>query len=289
MSAGPLLEFDQVSFAYGAGQPRVLDGLDWRVAAGDRLGVIGANGEGKTTLVKLALGWARPGRGRVRLLGGPARWEAHYPRLGYIGHPSRNDGESGLPGDLPVGRLLDAYHALFRAAGQPLPGAEPLAARLGVDDPVLRRRVVRELSEGWRQRLLAYLALAKGPDLLLADEPTAGLDPEVCDLLLEAVRERADSSGMAVVWVTHRHDELALLGSQVWRMRGGRLHEAGGAAWEARLTVDGRPQACPSVRADGLVRRLAHVLGDGRVRYISLEANRRDGDGTQNHDGPARR
>ncbi len=285
-TAGPLLEFEQVSFAYAAGRPRVIDGLDWRVAPGDRMGIVGANGDGKTTLLKLALGWARPGQGRVRLLGRPARWEAHYPRLGYVGHPSRNDGESGLPPDLPVGRLLDAYHALFAAAGRPLPGAGELAARLGVDDPALRGRAVRELSEGWRQRLLAYLALAKGPDLLLADEPTAGLDPEVCDLLLEAVRERADSSGMALVWVTHRHDELALLGSRVWRMHAGRLHEARGAAWDARLTVDDRAHDYPGARADGLVRRLALVLGDEKVGRVSLEAQRRDGDGAGNGGRP---
>jgi ABC-type multidrug transport system ATPase subunit len=284
--SGPLLHFEQVSFRYAASGPQVVEDLDWAVAPGDRLGIIGANGEGKTTLIKLALGWVRPCRGRIRLLGRPARWQEHYPRLGYIGHPSRNDGESGLPGDLPVGRLLDAFHALFAAAGRKLSGAGALAEQLGVDDPGLRSRVVRELSEGWRQRLLAYLALAKGPDLLLADEPTAGLDPEVCELLLEAVRQRADASGMAVVWVTHRHDELALLGSHVWRMRGGRLHAAGAGNWDVRMAVEGQRQELAGVRADGLVRRLAQVLGDGRVSEVRLEARRCD-DAARTHDGPA--
>jgi ABC-type multidrug transport system ATPase subunit len=286
--SGALLEFERVSFRYTAAGPRVIEDLDWTVAPGDRLGIIGANGEGKTTLIKLALGWVAACQGRVRLLGRPARWQEHYPRLGYIGHPSRNDGESGLPGDLPVGRLLDTYEALFAAAGREVSGARSLAAQLGVDDPALRSRPVRELSEGWRQRLLAYLALAKGPNLLLADEPTAGLDPEVCDLLLETVRERADTSGMALVWVTHRHDELALLGSQVWKMSGGRLHAAGTGSWDVRLAVGGRKQELSGVRSDGLVRRLAQVLGDGRVSEVRLEARRCDDDAARNHYGPAR-
>src|SRR5581483_8296245 len=111
------------------------------------------------------------------------------------------DGESGLPPDLPVGRLLALHERLFRHAGRPIPHAVEIAGLLGLDHTDCQGKRVRELSEGWRTRLLTYLALAKGPRLLVADEATAGLDPTHREAVLDAV-VRLAAGGMAVLWVT---------------------------------------------------------------------------------------
>lgn len=269
-----LVELDGVSFRYSGSPPKAppaLDGVSLAVYPGDHIGVVGPNGGGKTTLVKLMLGLFRPSNGRVTLCGKTAQWSRHLPEVGYIGNPSRNDGESGLPLDLHVGMLLDSHRALFSRAGFAYPHAEALAARLDLDQPEWRCKRVHELSDGWRQRVLAYLALAKQPKLLIADEATAGLDPPHRKAVLDTIRHALGVTDMAVLWVTHDHNELFGLHLQkVIRVERGHLEPVRLTGWHCEFSVDRGQSQQLHLTADALFEVFSELALDPKTLSVQL-------------------
>ncbi len=277
-SARPLLTIEGVSFRYpgcAANTPPALQDVDLEIHPGDRLGVIGPNGGGKTTLVKLILGLFRPTAGAVSLCGAPARWSRHVPEVGYIGNPSRNDGESGLPLDMTVSDLLDSHRELFRRSNRPYPHEQALAGRLDLDKPEWRSKHVYELSDGWRQRVLAYLALAKQPQLLIADEATAGLDPAHRRAVLDTIAHFLAASNMAVMWVTHDHNELLLLElRRIIQVERGRLDSTRVSGWRCEVSVDGGADQRLNLTPDALFKLFSELALDPGTRNIRLNMDR---------------
>lgn len=272
-----------VTVRYGGVEARpALDGVDLEVRAGDRMGLFGPNGGGKTTLVKAMLGLVRPQRGTVELMGLPVRWGRHYPDVGYIGNPSRTEGDSGLPPDLTVETLLGAQRALYLGAGLAYPEGEALAKRLDLHLPSWRSKRVGELSDGWRQRVMFLLALAKRPRLLVADEAMAALDLEHRWPLLDAVREMADRTGMAVVWVTHAPLEIDRLRLRTLCVNDGRLTAAEVATTTWSCTVetngDGSGPAC-DMATWAVHDVLSDLAADPRTTRIALQLKRRKAGG----------
>jgi len=153
-----------------------LDDVSLTIAPDEFLGVIGPNGGGKTTLLKIILGQLQPQRGTVRVFGQtPAQVRA---RIGYVPQQARID--AGVPANVLdvvlTGRLgLSSWGSWYGARHK----AAAMAAleQTGVDD--LARRTIGTLSGGQRQRVLIARALAAEAELLLLDEPTAGVDPQV--------------------------------------------------------------------------------------------------------------
>jgi zinc transport system ATP-binding protein len=190
------LELDHVDFAFGD-QP-VLRDVNLRVAHGEFLALIGPNGGGKSTLLKLALGLLQPERGVVRVLGLPS--VQARPSVGYVPQFAtfRRDfplsvRETVLHGRLGLQpwwrRLTEADH---RAAAHAIAATEVQH---------LARRPIAKLSGGQLQRVLIARALAADPALLLLDEPTAHVDTRAEHGLFELLarlRER-----MAIVLVSH--------------------------------------------------------------------------------------
>lgn len=212
----PVTELQAVSHRFG--EIEALADLDLSVAEGEVLGLMGHNGAGKSTTVKLILGLLQPTRGRVRLFGndpaGPAGADLRA-RVGYLP-------ENVQFYDQLTGREVLRYLArLKRAEGAE---ANRLLERVGLADAADRR--VRTYSKGMRQRLGLAQALIGRPRLLLMDEPTVGLDPVAIRAFYETVSGLRDD-GVSVVLCTHvlpgleRHlDRAAILG-------GGRLMAAG--------------------------------------------------------------
>ena len=187
MSA-PVIELEGVSFAFDNRQP-VLSGVTLAVAPLSFACMIGPNGGGKTTLLKLILGLLEPTAGRIRVLGTSPQRARH--RIGYMSQ------HATLDRAFPV-RVLDVVLmgrlGPRRAAG-PFDRADVAAARstlerVGLAD--FERRPFADLSGGQRQRVLLARALTSGPELLLLDEPASGLDQKVerdfFDLLQELNR-----------------------------------------------------------------------------------------------------
>ena len=194
-----------VSFAYG--HQEVLHDVTLRVRRGDFLAVLGPNGGGKTTLLKVLLGILKPREGEVRVLGLPP--ERASRRVGYV--PQDTDRGRDFPISVMevalmgrLGRLsrLGRYTAEDRAA------AEAALRRLQMWE--LRGRPIGALSGGQRQRVFIARAIAADPQILFLDEPTASVDQEGQTRLYELLRELNEK--MTILVVSH---DLSMLSSCV--------------------------------------------------------------------------
>ncbi len=187
-----------------------VDRADLAVGPGEVVGLLGANGAGKTTLLRMVLGLLRPTSGAIRLFGRPPSL-ATRRQIGYVPQ------SLGLYDDLTVRENLDFAAAAF--------GVEPPA----LDDPDLREAagvVIRDLPLGLRRRTAFVAALAHGPELLVLDEPTSGVDPLGRARLWDTVRAAADG-GAGVVVTTHYMDEARQCDRLVV-MAAGRVVASGG-------------------------------------------------------------
>jgi ABC-2 type transport system ATP-binding protein len=195
---------------YGAS--RGVSGLDFEVGSGEVFGFLGPNGAGKTTTIRLMLDLIRPSAGRLELFGLDAHTSSKEVRrrIGY------------LPGDLRLyerltPRELLRYFAALRGLDGMGEGLE-LAERFELE----LDRPVRSLSKGNRQKVGLVQAFLHRPDLLLLDEPTAGLDPIVQLTFNELLREVV-SEGRTVFLSSHILSEVQRLADRVAIIREGAL------------------------------------------------------------------
>jgi zinc transport system ATP-binding protein len=151
----------------------ILLGVDLTVESGEVVALLGPNGSGKSTLVRAVVGVAPLDRGSVELLGVPLGPKVQWDRIGYV--PQRVSAASGVPAT--AGEVVTAGLLHGRRLRPPRDARDKVRAALdlvGLDHHV--DRPVRELSGGQQQRVLIARALVRGPDLLLLDEPVAGVD-----------------------------------------------------------------------------------------------------------------
>jgi iron complex transport system ATP-binding protein len=184
------------------GGREVLRGVDLRLRRGEMLGLIGPNGAGKSTLLRAITGLLEPQRGEILFDGRPlASFDdrARARRIAYLAQ----GGEAHWP--LPVERLV-AIGRLPHLSGWQQPGAADAAAveaaLRATDAWQFRTRSVSSLSGGERMRVMLARALAGGPELLLADEPVAALDPAHQIGVMSLLKAQAEAGG-AVVAVLH--------------------------------------------------------------------------------------
>jgi zinc transport system ATP-binding protein len=197
----PLVVISGLSFAYG--DHPVLDGIDLAVHPGTTLGLIGPNGGGKTTLVKLMLGLLQPTHGTVRVGGlEPRRALRRGDLIGYL--PQRPRTPSNFPASVrQVVRMgLAGKAGMFRhPAADDLAFVESLMVRVGVAD--LADRPIGTLSGGQLQRVYIARALAPRPKLLLLDEPTVGIDRGGQQRFIEFIHDLKAELSLTLVFVSH--------------------------------------------------------------------------------------
>jgi iron complex transport system ATP-binding protein len=213
------------------GDAPVLAGVTWTVAEGDRWAVLGPNGSGKTTMLQLASGYLHPTRGTVEILG-HRLGEVDVRRLRQrIGVVSAAVARMLVP-SVPAGDIvMSARHAAL----------EPWWHEYGDDDRSLARRVLADagfaslatrpfgvLSEGERQQVLLARTLMAEPDLLLLDEPAAGLDLAGRERLVARLsRLAADRDAPPTILVTHHVEEIPACFTNALLLREGRVVAAG--------------------------------------------------------------
>ncbi|MHC1700354.1 MAG: metal ABC transporter ATP-binding protein [Humidesulfovibrio sp.] len=198
----PAIELENLWFAYGAS--RVLDQVSLTLPAGEFLAVLGPNGGGKSTLLRLLLGLVKPGGGALRVLGREPGQAGG--RIGYL--PQFTNVSASFPitvlGAVALGLVRPGFAGLSGWVGPAARRAEREAAlqalsRVGLADQAGRR--LSDLSGGQRQRAFIARAIVSGPELLLLDEPTASVDGkgrhELMALLAELNRD------MTIVMVSH--------------------------------------------------------------------------------------
>jgi ABC-2 type transport system ATP-binding protein len=193
-----------------------LDALDLEVVPGEVFGYLGPNGAGKSTTIALLLGLVRATSGHASIFGLDPRRDAEaiHRRIGYV--PSGADLWPGLTGEETL-RLLGNLHGSVDAAHR-----DELVERFELDI----HKKVRALSHGNRQKVLLVAAFAGRPDLLLLDEPTAGLDPLMEQVFQGCVREARDR-GQTVFLSSHILSEVDAICDRVAMLRQGRLIEVG--------------------------------------------------------------
>ncbi len=184
------------------GDVEALKGLELSIAPGELLALLGANGAGKTTAVRLLLGLAKPTSGTVRVFGGDPRDAATRARLGAVLQSAR------VPETLRVREHIELFSSYYP---RPMKLADVLEA---ANLHGLERRKFGELSGGQQKRVLFALAICGDPDLLVLDEPTVGLDVEARRALWKQIRAFI-ARGKSILLTTHYLTEAEALASRV--------------------------------------------------------------------------
>ncbi|GLK80266.1 methionine ABC transporter ATP-binding protein [Methylopila turkensis] len=191
----------------------VLDGVNLEAARGEILAVIGRSGAGKSALLRLVEGRETPDSGAIELAG-------ESPTIGVVARHGGLDAKRTLGENLAV-RLQAAGHdaaTIAREVDHALDLADLASAR---------GRHPAQLSDGERRRAVFARALCGAPDVLLLDEPTAGLDPESARTLLSAVARASKERGATVLLASHDMTAVAAIAHRVAMLDGGRIVEEG--------------------------------------------------------------
>ncbi|MCP4668800.1 MAG: ABC transporter ATP-binding protein [Deltaproteobacteria bacterium] len=194
MTRPPAIEVKDLWFSFD--RTSVLENVTFTVEQGDFLGILGPNGGGKTTLLKLLLGILRPDRGRIRVLG-EAPHDARH-RVGYV--PQYTDVNITFPVSVLeitlMGRLSRSHMGGWYSRKDHLK-AEAVLEKVGMWG--YKKRPIGSLSGGQRQRVFIARALATEPEILFLDEPTSSVDPEFETDLYEFLRELNRKVTIAVI------------------------------------------------------------------------------------------
>jgi ABC-2 type transport system ATP-binding protein len=238
MSEAYAVEVDNVSKSFGA--YKALNGVTVRVRRGEIYGLLGPNGAGKTTLIRHLVGLLKADGGTVTVLG------QHMPNVAVLGKVGYMTQQAALYPVLSVEENVQFFAAINGADG----GVKDALERVRLYDR--RKSVVATLSGGMRQRCSLACALVHRPDLLLLDEPTVGIDPQLRVQFWDDFRRMADG-GTTIIVSSHVMDEADRC-QRLGLIQYGRLLEEGTPAEirakggsqnleEAFLTLAGRGES----------------------------------------------
>lgn len=201
--AGTELAVHTIRLRKAFGSIVAVDGLDLDVGRGEVFGLLGPNGSGKTTAIRMLCGLITPTSGDATVVGCDVRTEAERlrTRIGYMSQ------KFGLYGDLTTIENCRFYASLYGLHGAEREARlDALLERLGLVER--RNQRVATLSGGWKQRVSLACATAHHPPLIFLDEPTAGVDPAARRDFWRVIYELA-AEGTTIVVTTHYMDEAA--------------------------------------------------------------------------------
>jgi len=195
----------------------VIDALDLRVPKGRVYGFLGRNGAGKTTAIRMLLGILRPDSGTIRWNGVevPQTTAKIKQRVGYVSQQQHFYEWMRVE---RIGRFVRGFYPTWDHAEY-----HRLLDSLRIEP----RQRVGELSGGTKMKLAMSLALAHRPEILVLDEPTAGVDPIARREILDLLRAQVDDEGRTVLFSTHHISEVEEIGDHVGVLHGGTLHYQG--------------------------------------------------------------
>jgi zinc transport system ATP-binding protein len=198
----PAVQLESVTFTYPGASTPAVEAVNLDVPEGTRLGILGPNGGGKSTLLKLALGLLRPTSGRVRVLG---RDPAEARRAGFIGYvPQKFDVELGFP--MSVRQVVELGATWRLPAWKPV----PREARQRIEEMLrltgaaeFADRAIGKLSGGQMQRAMIARALAANPRILALDEPMVGIDAKGQHQFASLLESIHRSLGITILIISH--------------------------------------------------------------------------------------
>jgi zinc transport system ATP-binding protein len=221
------VELRQVCFAYPGG-PEVLHDVELEVDAGEFVAIAGPNGGGKTTLLRVAVGLEHPARGKALLFGAPANRFARRGRIGYLAQRA----QLGIDAPVTVREVVESGRVsrglISRDDGADVDEA---IGRVGLSR--LAESVLSRLSGGQQQRAFLAKALVARPDLLVLDEPTAGVDVDAQEALAALLQELHRDLRVTILFCSHEFGAVEHYVNRLVLVRGG-------------IVFDGDPTALPT-------------------------------------------
>lgn len=259
----PAVRFDGVTKSFG--EFTAVDGISFEVPPGSIFGILGSNGAGKTTSIRMLMNIFKPDGGRVEVLGAQVD-ESLKPRIGYLPE------ERGLYKKMRIGEMLRFFGRIKGRDDAFLAKAiDRWLAWAGLED--WRTRKVEALSKGMSQKLQFISTVVHAPDLLILDEPFSGLDPVNRDVLRDAVLEMR-SEGTTIVFSTHVMEQAEQLCERLVMLHQGTVHVQGTLedvrASEGREAAHIRYRLEPGQSLDGLPG-VAEVTNHGNEAELTLE------------------
>ncbi|MEO6006158.1 MAG: ABC transporter ATP-binding protein [Opitutus sp.] len=218
------------------GDTHILRGLNWRVAPGEHWVILGANGSGKTSLLKALTGFLSPTAGEFSVLGrtyGASDWRELRLKVGVV---TSAFAAAIPPAETALDTVISGKFAQLDLWANPTRGDHRRAARLltEVGAAGIANRPWLYLSQGERQRVLIARALMPRPRLLILDEPCAGLDPVAREHFLRLVpslarglRQKGIAAVEALIFVTHHVEEITPVFTHALLLKSGRIVAAG--------------------------------------------------------------
>jgi ABC-2 type transport system ATP-binding protein len=193
---------------------RAVDGLDLTVEKGEMFCLLGPNGAGKTTLIHMLLGLVAPTRGEIRLFGKSLAAD----RQEILSRCNFSSAYVQMPQSLTPRQNLRVFAALYGVGEEKVEENLRRMELLGMAD-----RPTRGLSSGQHSRLSLAKALLNDPELLLLDEPTASMDPDIADKTRAILREVQKDRGLTVFYTSHNMREVEELATRVVFLRAGKI------------------------------------------------------------------
>jgi ABC-2 type transport system ATP-binding protein len=247
---------------WGRQKKRALNALDLQIFRGEIFGLLGPNGSGKTTTIKLLLGLLFPTDGDALVFGQPAAQVSKNERIGYLPE------ESYLYKFLNAEETLDFYGRLFNmSAGTRHQRAQQLITMVGLAGD--KKRILKEYSKGMRQRIGLAQALINDPELVILDEPTSGLDPIATRWMKDLILN-LKSEGKTVIMCGHRLEDVQHVCDRVAILYEGDLQELGEVEKLVEVTNRVQVQASDVALTDDLRHDLEAVFArhGGRMDTI---------------------
>lgn len=225
-----MIEFREVTKRFG--RFTAVDRVSLTVNTGETIGLLGVNGAGKTTLMNMALGLITPTSGSIHALG----MDLASQRVEILKRTNFCTTYATLPGNLKVRHNLEVFARLY-AVGHPKEKVAELLELLEIGH--LADKITGQLSAGESTRVNLAKALVNNPDLLLLDEPTASLDPDIADKVRKLVRRVQRERHPAILYTSHNMRDIHEVCDRVLFLHEGRIL-AEGTADEITARFEGR-------------------------------------------------
>ena len=203
-----MVKAENLYFSYTGTEPFVLKGIDLKIHPGEYVSIVGENGCGKSTLVRLILRFLKPTSGQIL---------NHADRIGYV--PQRSDfSNAGFP--LTVHEMLDSYRRLLKIKDRKVP--EMVLLRVGMS--AFSNSLIGNLSGGQVQKVLIARALIGSPDLLILDEPSTGVDMKSQKQIYGFLKRINRQNRITIISVEHNLDAAVANSTLIYHLVNGRGH-----------------------------------------------------------------
>lgn len=204
---------------FGYDRETVLENFDLRIEEGEFVGVIGANGAGKSTMIRLILGQLHPWKGEVFVNGSASNQYGKWYETGYVPQRASSQGQ-GFPATVEEVVMMGLYKEIGMMRFPKKKHYQCVrSALLTVSMQDYSKRLIYKLSGGQQQRVMIAKALVNNPKILLLDEPTTGVDPKSTEQLMELLRHLNKEHGITIVVISHDVPVLKKVAGRLYELK----------------------------------------------------------------------